>query len=93
MGDTDLIARLYPYHDSSSTLSALNTNRMKDNDIRFVQAKRYGPIFPTRCSPPTRAPTEPLEEEKYNPFDYLPYLEFRFSLGPRTGLGFVFGTD
>lgn len=89
MADTDLIARVYP---SGKFYFELAQNMIKTS---------------SRCMPPkipqqlpretpqnrgTRESTAPLETRVVDP-DTLPYIELRFSDGPRTSSGFVFGKD
>ncbi|KAI0008693.1 kinase-like domain-containing protein [Xylariaceae sp. FL0662B] len=84
--DTDLIARIYPYHDPfyHAQIAILASSRSMPPRLppRSQQQDLY--------SRSSRESTEPLEE--YN-LDTLPYIELRFSSPPRTSSGLVFGTD
>jgi hypothetical protein len=94
MEDTDVIAYLYPYYDEKEPSTyAIQTIEMDDSCPRLVKPKHVLPPLPTQRSRRSRAPTEPLEEEQHKPLDRLPCLKFRFSHGPRTSHGFVFGKD
>ncbi len=86
MADTDLIACLYPFEDDSGNTSEM-IERIKNHiPARYTRPK---PHYDRR----DRAPTEEPEQRQGDRLDYLPRLEFRFSRGPQTSHGFVFGWD
>ncbi|KAJ6436760.1 Endonuclease/exonuclease/phosphatase [Purpureocillium lavendulum] len=89
MADTDLIACLYSADDAgvgySSRAIAMNTSR-------------YAPPLLTLPSPKQRfrgdrESTEPAEEAEVDVNLYRSRLELRFSRGPQTDAGLVFGWD
>lgn len=88
MGDTNLIAQLYPYKDGQFYFAQSTI----ENNLRCMpprlprQQQEKAPQSGSR-----RETTEPPEDDD-DP-DTLPYLEVRFSHAPRTSLGLVFGTD
>ncbi|KAJ8131553.1 hypothetical protein O1611_g2073 [Lasiodiplodia mahajangana] len=88
MEDTDLIARIHPFLDEDYDRAV----------AAIVAIPHYKPpkhprqeVKPTSPSREDRESTEP--PDTFAPkLDELPYLELRFSRGPQTSAGFVFGT-
>lgn len=89
MADTDLIACLYPFEDDSG--NAKYAIELKANKSRYIPPQYSTPKV--RLGRRDRAPTEEPEQPKGDRLDYCPRLELRFSRGPRTDHGFVFGWD
>ncbi|GAP92494.1 putative protein kinase [Rosellinia necatrix] len=91
MADTDLIACVYPYKDL-----AFGYARKAIEDSPRYMPPRHPRQVPqeTHQIRGARESTEPPENpgDDDNP-DTLPYIELRFSAGPRTSSGFVFGKD
>ena len=94
--DNDLIAQVFPYNDKpggptfalDAILDSANTSRFVGPRLSFPQPKPRR----SRCSrSPTAEPTEEGNDD--DGLGYSPHLELRFSHGPRTGTGFIFGTD
>ena len=95
MADADLIARVYPVDETNLK----ETLQYATNSIMCNRRSRP-PLYPP--APPEARPmrgareaTEPLESCKDGKEDLgsLPFLELRFSDGPRASVGFVFGKD
>jgi hypothetical protein len=84
MEDSDPIPRLYPHSAGGLSDLALETIVSRHNHMPHPQNCH-------RATP--EAPTEPPEEEGVRQLEYLPYIELRFSRGPPTGRGFIFGKD
>ncbi|KAK4137208.1 kinase-like protein, partial [Trichocladium antarcticum] len=92
MADPDLIARLYPVATNSLAKSTfqLNQTRVRPGRSSFDSPSRSeggGSALGLGDRESTQAP------EDVDPDDYLDCLELRFSNGPRTSRGFVFGRD
>lgn len=92
----DLIAQLYPVKEVGGHIYA---RKVIQNSSRCVRPSREShhqeeDLF---ASHETREPTMSREATPENvprsELTELPYLELRFSHGPRTPSGFVFGTD
>jgi hypothetical protein len=81
MADPDLIARLYPFADRKGWATTVVEEL---NPSRYVGPP---PSPPPPAQPQSRQTTDPPED------DPDPYLELRFSRGPRTSFGFVLGKD
>lgn len=94
--DTDLIARVYPYQDNSGfdyAKEAIEAIGATGESSRYRPPLVAPPERPkTRLSRKARESTEPLQTHEAH-LDELPYLKLRFSDGPRTSWGLVFGTD
>ena len=92
MADTDLIARLYPVYENY-----LGRNTLKKNQDRFRRGLPFPDDSPRQkqrdpaLGQHDRELTQPPQDR--NPDDYLDCLELRFSNGPKTNRGFVFGRD
>ncbi|KAI0413534.1 kinase-like domain-containing protein [Xylaria grammica] len=85
----DLIARVYPLDDSDLG----HAQKAIKGSLRCMPPRCPEQVPPgTRQSRGAREPTEPLEDPQLNP-DTLPYIELRFSNGPSTSSGFIFGKD
>ncbi|KAI0099336.1 kinase-like domain-containing protein [Nemania sp. FL0031] len=86
MEDSDLIARIYPFLD-------IDFNHAVDviEDTQQSMPPKYTQQNPTSLSRSNRESTEPPQVFP-DRLDELPYLELRFSRGPRNSAGFVFGT-
>ncbi|KAK3305052.1 protein kinase [Chaetomium strumarium] len=92
MADTDLIACLYPFVDED--VDGREAKKViKENENRRVPARLTETEQPqlSRCS----RESTPLEQprQKVPAYFHHPGLEFRFSRGPQTSHGFVFGRD
>lgn len=91
-GRPDLIACLYPFGDKCAKESD-DVIKSKANRLRYVEPS-LSPSLPLAEDPYNscceRQPTQ--EPEECNHWDY-PRLELRFSYGPKTSYGFVFGCD
>lgn len=92
--DTDLIARLYP-NDAPGIKTAFTTIQDRRNRLCYVEpqftAEEDTP--PPPPSPAQRALRQEEATEDCNGLNFCPFLELRFSHGPRAPYGFVFGTD
>ncbi|KAM4055713.1 kinase [Hirsutella rhossiliensis] len=90
MADQDVIARLYASDRSYKYAS----KAILINKSRYA-APQLGSPSPTEASQSreTRGSTEPLDEPRGLEHLYEPCLELRFSHGPQTDAGFVFGSD
>lgn len=86
MADTDLIARVYPYEDVYCYARAA----IEASSRHMTPTQEPPEIHWSRSA---RESTEPPERNANENLDTLPYLELRFSDGPRTSSGFVFGVD
>lgn len=88
MADTDLVACLYPFEDNwnhaKEVIEKLNESRCVPGRLSLPEVQ-YGRH--------DREPTEEPGNSEASPLDYLPRIELRFSHGPRTSNGFVFGWD
>ncbi|KJZ70942.1 hypothetical protein HIM_09646 [Hirsutella minnesotensis 3608] len=92
MADADLIACLYPADDSGVGYSF---------DTVSMNKSRSAPPLLTLPSLKTsyhqsrgdRESTEPTEETQIPSYFYQPCLQWRFSHGPQTDIGLVFGWD
>ncbi|KAI0143499.1 hypothetical protein GGR57DRAFT_508090 [Xylariaceae sp. FL1272] len=98
MADTDLIACVYPYGDSEFG----HARKAIEDSPRYMPPRRpRQDPRETHHSRGARESTEPPEnrgddkdeDDDDNDPDTLPYIELRFSHGPRTSSGFVFGKD
>ncbi|KAK4243398.1 kinase-like domain-containing protein [Corynascus novoguineensis] len=93
MADTDLIACLYPFMD----------RRVDGQEAKKVIEENKNRYIPPRLIKETERPqlsrrsreSTPLEQprKKVPAYFYHPGLELRFSRGPQTPYGFVFGRD
>jgi serine/threonine-protein kinase Chk2 len=93
MTDTDLIARLYPFEDSIRY--AMDAIELEENRSRRVPGRPNRPSLdprPDRYSRRDRQPTQE-PEDLGDSLDHTPCLELRFSQGPRSRYGLVFGLD
>lgn len=93
MTDPDLIAYLYPLEPPGTQGPATEVIRADLNRSRFVPPRILveAPGKRPRRLPGTVTPTKkPLKEHPIHL--RLPCLEFRFSKGPQTSYGFVFGS-
>lgn len=95
MSDPDLIARLY-VEKGRRVNHAARAITVTHNPSRYLPP-RLTPGDTLAPEPPeydrgARQPTEPPQEER-DGMEHEPCLELRFSHGPRTGRGFVFGTN
>ncbi|KAH8889939.1 kinase-like protein [Thozetella sp. PMI_491] len=88
MADPDLIACLYPFYGKDGRGGSAAKSAIEDIK-NHVPPKYSEPEIGRR----DRAPTEEPEQRGGGPFDHLPRLELRFSNGPKTPYGFVFGCD
>lgn len=90
MADTDLIACLYPADDGGveNALDAIET---------YKETSLYVPPLFSRPKPQygrcDRESTEPLQQSDVPAYLHSPCLQLRFSHGPQTPHGFVFGWD
>ncbi|KAH6614517.1 protein kinase [Chaetomium sp. MPI-SDFR-AT-0129] len=94
MADTDLIACLHPFRDEDADgREAKRVIEAKPNMNRLVPARRTKTGQP-QLSRRLREST-PLEQPREDVPAYFhhPGLELRFSRGPQTSYGFVFGRD
>ncbi|KAK4150412.1 kinase-like domain-containing protein [Chaetomidium leptoderma] len=94
MEDPDLIARLYPVgEEQRRDASKYATNTIRSSTRSKPAAEQRPPE--THLARDAREATEPRESESGSSEElrYLPYIELRFSDGPRTSAGFVFGKD
>lgn len=95
MTDTGLIARIYPvYYDAY----AQDTLTMNDTRLRKAlprpSSSKFKKTESNKASPrASRAPTRSPSPHAYNPDDNMDCLELRFTNGPKTNRGFVFGRD
>ncbi|KAK3687147.1 kinase-like domain-containing protein [Podospora appendiculata] len=96
MADSDLIAQVYPVGE------AIRTETLKYATHSITCNRRSRPALrpsASRTQPMrgAREATEPLEgantDTQQDDLNSLPYLELRFSDGPRASTGFVFGKD
>ena len=87
MADTDLIACLYPFQDVRG--DALKAMEDEANESRYIPPRSSRSNV--RHGRRDRASTEEPEQCEGNSLEYRPRLELRFSHGPQTSYGFVFG--
>ncbi|AEO63070.1 uncharacterized protein THITE_2107922 [Thermothielavioides terrestris NRRL 8126] len=86
MEDTDLIACVYPFEDTSGFgRKAIEADK---NQLRLVPAQLPVEVQHDRPEPQY---TEPRGEANVPAYLHGPGLELRFSQGPRMSTGFVFG--
>ncbi len=87
MADGDLIACLYPIGGA-----AVNVVRAEENRLRYVGLPISSPVPPSEDAHNRDDRQSTQEPEEYNNQN-SDHLEFRFSGGPKTSHGLVFGTD
>lgn len=89
MADADLIACVYPWYDKHIRY-AIEAIELSANELRYVSE----PTKPERRNNRRgRGSTEEPEPRGRSGPDNRARLELRFSNGPKTSLGFVFGRD
>ncbi|AEO71089.1 uncharacterized protein THITE_2123114 [Thermothielavioides terrestris NRRL 8126] len=96
MVDPDIIAWVYPVGEAQK----VDTVRYATHTV--VKNKRSRPprrqrrpeaLAPALLARSARETTPPPPAKSDQELEYLPYLELRFSDGPRTSAGFIFGKD
>lgn len=88
MGDSNLIANLYPPNEEAH-LYSLRAILMKENSERYI-----APQLPIASYDGSRESTASLDDTTLAPNHVkYPGLQLTFNRGPKTGKGFVFGTD
>ncbi|KAJ8113165.1 hypothetical protein ONZ43_g5215 [Nemania bipapillata] len=90
MEDTDLIARIYAYPDQYADNAVSAITSTQQYIVPEQPSQKPEEVHQSRSS---RASTEPPELPTGGWLGRFPYLELRFSRGPRTSTGIIFGND
>ncbi|SPQ20563.1 58b91467-99f2-4e1f-b778-eb56634c081b [Thermothielavioides terrestris] len=94
MVDPDIIAWVYPVGEAQKQDTVQYATRTVKKS-RWARPPRRQRPTPAQLPRDAREATVPLQDDEDDDreLEFLPYLELRFSDGPRTSAGFVFGKD